>query len=180
MLREPRVSQALSFVVREEEGAIASVEQFRDPNGTSDASSKLVALEGLQRIPGAIRKEVIRVELAIPQKFECASMHCVGSGLRHHGYEPAAAPAILGRVSVRLDAEFLNSLNGGNRADRRDVRNVVRNGRGNAVDHDVRSGFLTAVHNEAVRGERIGNAGRLTNEEHTRHQRGKRVYVSTV
>ena len=73
---------------------------------SAQAAAKLI--EMIQRLGN--RKEVLRVEMLIPAEVETRSAKLVTSGLRDDVDHPAERPAVLSRIEIGLDDDFLNRV----------------------------------------------------------------------
>src|SRR5262249_21167943 len=72
----------------------------------AQAAAKLVALQEIVRP----REEIAGVQVAVAQKLEGASVQLVRAGLGHHVDDPARSTAILGAVTIGLNAEFFDGV----------------------------------------------------------------------
>src|SRR5271157_3770238 len=74
---------ALTLVTEEEKETILAVNHLGDGNGSADGSTKLIPNQDRSRLILARRaliKEIIRVQVGVPQIVERTAMHLVGAG----------------------------------------------------------------------------------------------------
>ena len=97
-----------AFMVKEEEGLVAAVVQFREVDRAADRCAELVPPGRHYAPAGAIREEVVCVQSAIAQVVEGGAVQLIGSPARHGADHGAAGEAIFGAETVGLELEFLD------------------------------------------------------------------------
>src|SRR5439155_13118960 len=92
-----------TFIAEEEERAVLAVQPGTEPDRRTEGEAKLVALEGRNGQAGIV-KEVLRVQLLVPEKLERFAVELVRAGARRDVDDGAAVAPVFGAESgiVRL------------------------------------------------------------------------------
>ena len=138
-----------AFEIDKEEGLIAAVIDARYQDRPTHREPVLIEGQLRTLLPGAVQKEIVRIQFVVAQKFIEGPMQLIGSRLDSDIHDRARAPAEFGRIVVGLHAELLRRVDRGNEAGRihqehRDRRAIHQN--------------LVGVRDTAVRGK-ISPAG---------------------
>jgi len=90
-------------------------------DGSAGAEPELIQLEWRR---SAAIEELPRVELGIPQELVNGAVQRIGAGFDGHADDPGAV-AVLSRIVVALDLEFLDGVHGGQNRQLAETRTAV-------------------------------------------------------
>src|ERR1700733_7716089 len=110
--RSSGLGQTKPFIRREEEAALSSVIEMRDPDGSTERGSEVILPQGGRRLAEVIVEPIIRIEEIISEIVEGAPMKAVGAGAGHERELTAGRSSILGRIAGALNAKLLQCIDG--------------------------------------------------------------------
>src|SRR6202035_5779348 len=100
------VPLAQPFVIKKEKGFVLA-------NGTTDGPTKIVALQGGNRLAVFIIEPIVGIHHGVAEKFVDAAVKFIGSRARHNIDQCSSGKSIFSCEVCLLDFELFNGINGG-------------------------------------------------------------------